>query len=42
MGGYTAPASEAKNIEDALKNCGKNEFEKIDNGNGSVTYIFPL
>jgi len=42
MGGYTVDASQGKNVEQALKNCGKRSYEKIDNGNGSITYIFNL
>ena len=42
MGGYSIPSRQANNVEQALRNCGKNTFEKIDIGNGSVTYIFPL
>lgn len=42
MGGYTVDASQAKNVEQALKNCGKKNYEKIDNGNGSITYIFDI
>ena len=42
MGGYTVDASQGKNVEQALKNCGKKSYEKIDNGNGSITYVFKL
>ena len=42
MGGYTVDASQYKNVEQALKNCGKSSYEKINNGNGSITYIFNL
>ena len=42
MGGYTVDASQGKNVEQALKNCGKRDYEKIDNGNGSITYIFDI
>ena len=38
--GYTFPASETKNVEQALKNCRKIVHEKIDTGNGSTTLIF--
>jgi len=37
---YTFPASETKNVEQALKNCRKIVHEKIDTGNGSTTLIF--
>lgn len=39
-GGYTVPSNEAGNVEMALKNYKKAGYEKIDIGNGSVTYIF--
>ena len=42
MGGYTIDASQAKNAEQALKNCGKMNYEKISNGNGSITYLFDI
>jgi hypothetical protein len=42
LGGYSAPASEAKNIEQAFSNCGKRYLEKILHSNGTVSYIFPL
>lgn len=38
--GYTFPKSEDKNVEQALKNCRKKVDEKIDTGNGVVTYFF--
>ncbi len=38
--GYTFPSSENKNVEQALKNCKKKIHEKIDTGNGSITFIF--
>ena len=38
--GYTFPASETKNVEQALKNCRKIVHEKIYTGNGSTTLIF--
>lgn len=41
-GGYTVPSNEAGNVEMALKNCKKAGYEKIDTGNGSTTFIFPL
>jgi len=39
-GGYTVPENESGNVEQALKNCNKTIHERIDIGNGSVTYIF--
>ena len=41
-GGYTVDSKQAQNVEQALKNCGKDKYEIIDNGNGSVTYIFEI
>jgi hypothetical protein len=41
-GGYSAPYREAKNIEQAFLNCGKNFYEKLSHKNGTVTYIFYL
>jgi len=38
--GYTFPSSECRNVEQALKNCKKKIHEKIDTGNGSITFIF--
>lgn len=40
MTAYSLPKSEERNVEKALSNCGKNVHEKIDTGNGSVTYFF--
>lgn len=42
MGGYTIDASQANNVEQALKNCGRKNYKKIDTGNGSITYIFDI
>jgi hypothetical protein len=39
-GGYTVPSEQAMNVEAALKNCGKMVCHKIDNGNGSITFIY--
>ncbi|MEN6615762.1 MAG: hypothetical protein ABFD12_04340 [Syntrophorhabdus sp.] len=39
MMAYSFPESEEGNVEKALSNCGKNVHEKIDTGNGSVTYL---
>lgn len=41
-GGYTVLENEARNVEQALKNCKTDGYEKIDIGNGSMTYIFTL
>jgi hypothetical protein len=40
VGGYSAPGSQAGNIEHALRNCGKTGVDKISHRNGTVTYIF--
>ena len=40
VSGYTFPVSERDNVEEALKNCRRTVYEKIDTGNGSVTIIF--
>ena len=37
---YSMPKSEEQNVEAALANCGKKVHEKIDTGNGSITYFF--
>jgi len=34
------PESEEQNVEKALANCKKKVHEKIDTGNGSITYLF--
>jgi hypothetical protein len=39
LAGYTFPLRERGNVEQALKNCRKAIHEKIDTGNGSITYI---
>lgn len=38
--GYTVPSSESLNVEQALRNCNKILYEKIDNGNEAVSYIY--
>jgi len=38
--GYTAPAVESKNIEQALNNCGIGSYKKFEDVNGTVTYVF--
>jgi len=38
--GYTAPVTEVVHIEYALNYCRKKILEKIDGGNGAVTFIF--
>jgi len=40
LAGYSFPSQEQRNVEQALKNCLKVIHEKIDTGNGSLTYIF--
>jgi hypothetical protein len=40
MTAYSMPKAEERNVETALSNCGKKVHEKIDTGNGSVTYLF--
>ena len=40
MMAYSMPESEARNAEKALSNCKKKVLEKIDTGNGSITYLF--
>ena len=37
---YSMPESEARTVEKALANCGKKVHEKIDTGNGSITFLF--
>jgi hypothetical protein len=39
-GGYTVPSEQAMNVETALANCGKQICDKIDSGNGLVTFVF--
>jgi hypothetical protein len=41
LGGYSAPAEEAENIEQALSNCGKVNFVKIMR-TGTTTYLFSI
>jgi len=37
---YAVPKPEEQNVEKALANCRKKAYEKINNGNGSITYLF--
>lgn len=37
---YSMPESEEQNVAKALENCKKIVYEKIDLGNGSITYLF--
>lgn len=37
---YSFPEAEEGNVRKALSNCGKKVHEKIETGNGSVTYLF--
>jgi len=39
---YSMPEAEEQNVEAALANCGKKVHEKIDIGNGSITYLFSI
>jgi hypothetical protein len=39
-GGYTVPSEQAVNVEVALGNCDKKNCQRIDTGNGTVTFIF--
>jgi len=40
MMAYSMPKSEERNVEKALANCRKKIHDKIDIGNGSITYLF--
>jgi len=40
MMSYSMPKSEERNVEQAFNNCRKKVQEKIDTGNGAVTYFF--
>ena len=40
MMAYTMPEAEEHNVEKALANCGKKVHEKINIGNGLITYLF--
>jgi hypothetical protein len=37
---YSMPVSEEQNVEKAFDNCRKKVHDKIDIGNGSITYLF--
>jgi len=37
---YSMPESEERNVGKAMENCKKKVYEKIETGNGSVTYLF--
>ena len=39
-GGYTITSEQAVNVEVALENCGKKNYQRIDIGNILVTFIF--
>lgn len=39
---YSMPESEEQNVAKALGNCKKKLYEKIETGNGSVTYLFSI
>lgn len=38
--GYSVPESEKKNVEATLRECGKMVLEKIEAGNGTVSFVF--
>ncbi len=40
MMAYSFPETEEGNVKKALSNCGRKVLDKIDTGNGSVTYLF--
>jgi hypothetical protein len=40
MMAYPMPEAEERNVEKALANCGKKVYEKINTGNGSISYLF--
>ncbi len=40
IAGYTFPDYERRNVEQAMRNCGKTIFEVIDTGNFSITTLF--
>ena len=40
MMAYSMPEAEERNVEKAFANCKKKVHEKIDTGNGSITYLF--
>jgi hypothetical protein len=40
MMAYSMPVAEERNVEKALDNCKKKVHEKIDTGNGSITFLF--
>ena len=37
---YSMPESEERNVAKALASCKKKVYEKINTGNGSITYLF--
>ena len=41
-GGYTVSSEQARHVESALQNCGKNNFKAITNSGHSATFIFYL
>jgi hypothetical protein len=40
IGGYTVPAEQRANVEQAISNCGLRIIETSDTGNGAVTFLF--
>ena len=40
--GYTVPEAEKMNVKQALNNCNIKVINRIDSGNGSITYLFSV
>ncbi|MGO8988805.1 MAG: hypothetical protein ACLQGU_08310 [bacterium] len=40
--GYSFPPEQSSNVDKAFKHYGKSVFQKIDAGNGVITYLFTL
>ena len=40
--GYSFPSEQSSNVDKAFKDCGKSVLQKIDTGNGVITYLFAL
>jgi hypothetical protein len=40
--GYTVPMTEQMNVKRALDNCNVKTINRIDGGNGSITYLFSV
>ena len=41
-GGYSVPSEQSRNVEMALRNCGKSNIQIIDFGGNGVTFVFEL